>query len=75
MLYTREVNLYKQYHSTETMMRGMMDEILKGFDENNATIIIFLDLSAAFDTIDFDKVLEILREEIGIAGNALKWFE
>ena len=66
---------YKQYHSTETMMRGMMDEILKGFDENNATIIIFLDLSAAFDTIDFDKVVEISREEIGIVGNALKWFE
>ena len=65
---------YKQHHSTETMMRGMMDEILKGFDENKATIVIFLDLSAAFDTIDFDKVLEILREEIGITGNALKWF-
>ena len=65
---------YKQHHSTETMMRGMMDEILKGFDENKATIIIFLDLSAAFDTIDFDKVLEILREEIGITGRALEWF-
>ena len=57
-----------------TMMRGMMDEILTGIDENKATIIIFLDLSAAFDTIDFDKVLEILREEIGITGRALEWF-
>ena len=56
-------------------MRRMMDDILKGFDENYATIIIFLDLSAAFDTIDFEKVLEILREEIGIAENALKWFK
>ena len=54
------------------MMRGMMGEILTGFNENKATIIIFLDLSAAFDTRDFDKALEILREEIGITGNALK---
>jgi hypothetical protein len=49
---------YKHY-STETTMRGTMDEILKGFNE--AVIIIFLDLSATFDMIDFDKVLEIMR--------------
>ena len=47
---------YKQYHSTETMMLGLTDEVLRGFDENQATIVIFLDLSAAFDTIDHDKI-------------------
>ena len=36
----------------------MMDEILKEFDENNSTIIIFLDLSAAFGTIDFEKCID-----------------
>ena len=49
---------YEQYHSTQTMIREMMDEILKEFDENNATIIIFLDLSAAFGTIDFEKCID-----------------
>ena len=37
--------------------------------------IPFLDLSVAFDTIDIDKLLNILSSEIGIKGTALKWFE
>ena len=56
------------------MMLGITEEVLKGFDDNKATIIIFLDLSAAFDTIDVDKLLEILHDEIGIGGVALEWF-
>ena len=55
-------------------MVGLIDEVLEGFDENKCTVIVFLDLSAAFDTIDQEKLLEILSEEIGISGTALKWF-
>ena len=66
---------YKKDHNTETMMLGITDEVLRGFDNNMATIVIFLDLSAAFDTIDIDKLLQILNEEMGIGGTALKWFK
>lgn len=66
---------YKTHHNTENMMLGIVDEVLRGFDENQATVIIFLDLSAAFDTIDVDKFLEIMQEEIGIDGKALQWFK
>ena len=65
---------YKKFHNTEAMMRGMMDEILLGFDNNLATVVIFLDLSAAFDTIDIDKLIQILHDEIGVDGVALEWF-
>ena len=65
---------YKKYHSTETMMLGMMNDVLNGFDDNKCTIILFLDLSAAFDTIDIEQLLNILSEEIGVRGLALKWF-
>ena len=65
---------YKKFHNTETMLLGVTDEVLRGFDENKATIIIFLDLSAAFDTIDPEKLLKIMHDELGIGGIALEWF-
>ena len=66
---------YKKFHSTETMMLGLVNEVLEGFDDNKCTIILFLDLSAAFDTIDHNKLLKILSEELGIGGVALQWFK
>ena len=36
---------------------------------------MFFDLSAAFDTIDPEKLLQILHDEIGIGGVALQWFK
>ena len=65
---------YKKHHNTEMMMLGIVNEALRGFDENQATVIIFLDLSAAFDTIDVNKLLEIMYEELGLGGTVLKWF-
>ena len=56
-------------------MLNVTDEALRGFDNNMATIVIFLDLSAAFDTIDIDRILEILQTEIGVDGVALQWFK
>ena len=66
---------YKEHHNTETLMLNVTDEALRGFDNNMATIVIFLDLSAAFDTIDIDRILEILQTEIGVDGVALQWFK
>ena len=57
------------------MILGLPDEVLMGFEEKKCTIIVFLGLSAAFDTIDIDKLLEILIVELRISGVALKWFE
>ena len=72
-LFTSEFFGYKKHHSPETMMLGVADEILTGFDEGKCTIMLFIDLSAAFDTIDIDRMIEILADEIGLCGTALKW--
>ena len=66
---------YKQFHSTETLMLRLVNDVLIGFDSNNATIVLLLDLSAAFDTVDTGKLLDILNKEIGVTGTALKWFQ
>ena len=38
-------------------------------------ILVLLDLSAAFDTIDHHKLLNLLKHSFGIRGNALSWFQ
>ena len=37
------------------------------------TVVLLLDLSAAFDTVDHVKLLNILEKEIGVTGTALEW--
>ena len=66
---------YKPYHSTETMLLRLVNDVLLSFDNNNATMLLLIDLSAAFDTVDIDLLLDILESEIGVGGTALKWFE
>ena len=52
-----------------------MDDILCAMDNHEVSLLILLDLSAAFDPIDINRLLYILSEEIGITGVALKWFQ
>ena len=66
---------YKKFHSTETLLLSVVNDVLIGFDKNSGTILILLDLSAAFDTVDIDKLLSMLDHELGIRGTALKWFK
>ena len=50
---------YKKYHSTETALTCIHDVILRAVDEKICVILLLLDLSAAFDTIDHDMLLHI----------------
>ena len=65
---------YKKAHSTEMLLLNVTNNLLKAFDDKKATVLLLLDLSAAFDTVDQDKLLHILNKNIGISGIALKWF-
>ena len=66
---------YKKHHSCETLMVRIVNDLLIASDENKATVVMLLDLSAAFDTVYHPKLVKILKQEIGIQGTALKWFE
>ena len=73
-LHSEEENGYKGGHSTELLMTKIVNDLLINCDEKKATIVLLLDLSAAFDTVDQEKLLDILKNEIGIIGVALEWF-
>ena len=65
---------YKKHHSPETLLLRLINDILRGMDCGLATLILLIDLSAAFDTVDIDLLLEILQCEFGVCGVALEWF-
>lgn len=65
---------YKQYHSTETALVKVQDDILRALDNNCSVILLLLDLSAAFDTVDHDILLACLSQRFGIVDGALEWF-
>ena len=49
------------------------NDILLSMDRQEVTLLVLIDLSAAFDTIDHAILLETLEKDFGVTGNALKW--
>ena len=65
---------YKPGHSTETALIQVHNDILSAMDTQQLTILILLDLSAAFDTIDHQVLLNRMQQRIGITGVVYDWF-
>ena len=74
-LHIKEQSAYRKCHSTETLLVRIWNDLLVAADERTATVVMMLDLSAAFDTVDHDLLLKILKNEIGLRGKSLHWFE
>ena len=52
-----------------------MDEILWNTEQKKVTILVCINLSAAFDTVDHSVLIKVLNKYYGISGSALQWFE
>ena len=42
---------YRKYHSTEAALLKVQSDIFESMDSQNVTLLVLLDLSAAFDTV------------------------
>ena len=61
---------YRQHHSTETALLKVKNDILLNMKQR-VTLLLRLDLSAAFNTVDHTILLDRLHTEFGMSGQAL----
>src|SRR2546425_6754020 len=62
---------YRKFHSTETALLRIYNDLLRASDRRQVTALVLLDLSSAFDTIDHQILLDRLASFYGFSGLAL----
>ena len=65
---------YRPFHSTETALSKVYNDLLLAADGGQVSALCLLDLTAAFDTVDHDLLLSRLERQFGLRGVALLWF-
>ena len=65
---------YCRHHSKETTLLRVKNDLLCFPDQWRCAIIVLLDLSAAFDTIDHVIMVSRLRGKSGVVDIPVKWF-
>ena len=65
---------FRKLHSTETALIRVHNDIAIASDQKTSVILLLLDLSAAFDTVDHCILVLRLSRRFGIGGRALEWF-
>ena len=63
---------YRQNYSTETSIIKLCNDVFWEMENQQLTAFIAIDLSAAFDTVDHDILLNVLMAKFNVTGTALK---
>ena len=74
-LFPPNQSAYRQHHSTETAVCIVHNDIVRAVDRGHVTAMVMLDLSAAFDTVDHQVLLEVLQNRFAVTGVTLDWFQ
>ena len=64
---------YRKFHSTETALLKLTNDIMDAIDSGKVTILAALDMSAAFDTLDHTTLLHRLEHTFGLSGTVHTW--
>ncbi len=65
---------FRAQHSTETALIKIINYIRLNFDTGKISVLVLLDLRAAFDTVDHNILLQRLENWVGLSGMVHKWF-
>ena len=64
---------YRTGHCTETALLKLLNDVYTAGDDRRCTVVIGLDISAAFDTISHKTLLHRLHVEFGLSSTVLDW--
>lgn len=80
--YLTDNNIYDKFqfgfstsHSTETAFLKVVNDMRINSDNKETSVLILLDLSSEFNTVDHGILLEKLRSWLGRSGTVPQWFE
>ena len=64
---------FRTNHSTETALQSILNDVYRAIDAKKLTLLVALDISAAFDALEHNILLRRLQYTFGISGPALNW--
>ena len=69
-LYPKAQSAYREFHSTETALLRVKNDILLNMNQQRVTLLVLIDL-----TVDHTILLNRLSRDFGITGHVYSWFE
>ena len=74
LLMPDDQSAYSTNYSCETATTRLVNDTLWVMENQNVAALSAIDLSVAFDTVDHNILLGVLKVKFGISGTALHWF-
>ena len=73
--FNRFQSAYRPAHSTETAVLKIADDLYSNIDKGHASVLMTIDLSAAFDTVSHTILHHRLGEDFGVSGCVSQWIK
>jgi hypothetical protein len=72
-LLPKNQSAYRQNHSCESALLRLVNDLLCDMEHQEVTALIAINLSAAFDTVDHEILLDVVKQQYGVSDKALCW--
>ena len=66
---------YRQGHSIESALLKVQADILHNMEQQRVTLLVLINLSAAFDTVDHPILFQCLEKQFGFHDSVLSWYK
>ena len=66
---------YRQGHSTESALLKVEADILHNMEQQRVTLLVLINLSASFDTVNYPILFQCLEKQFGFHDSVLSWYK